>query len=72
MTERHLYEVGVFNARVRAALAEGERHANLSDDWADIHYFEILATDEAGARSKIERRYPPANGYVITDVKQVR
>lgn len=72
MTKRHLFEVGVFNARVRAALAEGERHADLSDDWADIHYFEVFAFDEKGARSKIERRYPPANGYVITDVKQIR
>jgi hypothetical protein len=69
---RHVYEIGVFNARVRKALAEGARDVNLSDDWADIHYFEILAEDERGARTKIERRYPAANGYVITDVKQVR
>lgn len=71
-TEQHVYEVGIFNARVRAALAEGARDANLSDDWAEIHYFEILAADERGARSKVERRYPAVRGYVIADVKQLR
>ena len=70
--EQHVYEIGVFNERVRKALAEGARDANLSDDWADIHYVEIFATDESGARSKMERRYPAANGYVITEVKKLR
>jgi hypothetical protein len=70
--EQHVYEVGVFNARVRKALAEGVRDVALSDDWADIHYFEILATDEQGARTKLGRRYPAENGYVITEVRQVR
>jgi hypothetical protein len=70
--DRHVYEIGIFNARVRKALAEGTRDADLSDEWADIHYFEILAADERGARSKIERRYPAAYGYVIADVKQLR
>jgi hypothetical protein len=70
--QQNVYEVGVFNARVRQALAEGESDPSLSDDWADIHYFEIRADDESVARTKMERRYPPANGYVITDVKKLR
>jgi hypothetical protein len=70
--ERHVYEVGVFNARVRKALAEGVRDVALRDEWADLHYFEILASDEQRARMKVERRYPAENGYVITEVKQLR
>jgi hypothetical protein len=66
-----VFEIGVFNERVRKALAEGASDANLSDDWADIHYFEIRAADENVARTKMERRYPVANGYVITDVKRI-
>jgi hypothetical protein len=69
---QHVYEVGVFNERVRKALAEGAHHAVLSDDWADIHYFEVVAVDEREARAKITRRYSAANGYVITEAKMVR
>jgi hypothetical protein len=67
-----IFEIGIYNARVRGALKEGERDKHLSDDWADIHYLEIDAPDEEAARSKVEKRYPPQNGFVIAAVFQNR
>jgi hypothetical protein len=66
-----LFEVGVFNSSVRKAVESGRRHPDLADDWAEIHYLEIRAPDGDAAKAKIEKRYPPANGYVVTEVRQV-
>jgi len=62
------YSVGVYNAQVRSLLAKGERHRQLSDDWADIHYFEISADSPEQARLRLHQRYPVELGYVVTDV----
>jgi hypothetical protein len=66
-----LFEIGVFNAAVRRAVAEGERHRDLTDDWADIHYLEVRADDVDGAKAKIEKRYPAARGFVVTEVRRL-
>jgi hypothetical protein len=63
-----LFEVGVFNAEVRAKLAEGDHHKHLKDEWADIHYFEVRAADEVLARRRIAKRFPAVNGYVLASV----
>ncbi len=65
------YEVAIYNAEVRDCLQKGEKHDNLSDDWADTHYLEFRATDESGARSAAERRYPADLGYVINTIEKV-
>ncbi len=62
------FEVGVFNKEVRKAVAGGERHRDLSDDWADIHYVTITAADEEAARRTARRKYPAERGYVIDSV----
>lgn len=62
------FEVAVYNREVRRLLAEGNRHRDLSDAWADIHYIDIKAKSEQEARAQIARRYPPEQGYVIEDV----
>ena len=62
------YEVGVYNRLVREALAEGRNHRHLSDSWADVHWHEIMARDEADARTRITSRYPERAGYVVTEV----
>ena len=64
------FEVAVYNKEVRECVEGGERHRDLSDDWADIHYFEIVADNEAEARARIARKYPPHQGYVIESVEQ--
>lgn len=65
------YEVGIYNERVRALLNEGLHHKDLDDDWEDTHYFEIVASDEAQARRKMEQTYPPQRGFVISVVEEM-
>ena len=50
---------------------EGERHPFLKDEWADTHWIEVRAYTEAAARQKIEVKYPPHRGYVITDIQEI-
>jgi hypothetical protein len=64
------YEVGVYNSEVRDCVAEGNRHRNLTDDWAEIHYIEVEADDQKGARNQVLRRYPEKRGFVIESVEK--
>ncbi len=68
MIQRKTFEIGFYNKEVRKLVEFHEHHLDLSDDWADIHWFEIKAHDEEEARDIIEQRYPPYRGYVITEV----
>ena len=63
------YEVIIYNEAVKEKLAEGERHSRLDDEWADMHYIEIAASNEVGARERIERRHPKNQGFVITEIR---
>jgi hypothetical protein len=65
------YEVAIYNAEVRRLMAEGGRHRQLSDDWADIHYIEIQAQDKEDAKAKIELRYPSEKGFVVERVEEM-
>jgi len=62
------FSVGIYNKAVRDAVNRGERHRDLSDGWADIHYVDVDAANREEARIKILRRYAPSQGYVVTDV----
>ena len=62
------FEIGLYNKTVRDLLGEGERHKHLDDSWADVHYVDVTAASEDEARSKIARRYPERDGYVISSV----
>jgi hypothetical protein len=63
------FEVGVFNKEVRDAVQDGTHHRFLDDEWADIHWIEIVAQDEQEAQQKANRRYPERAGYLITGVQ---
>lgn len=62
------FEVAVYNKDVRQLVKEGERHRHLTDDWADIHYVDVMAEDEREARLKAEAKYPEDKGFVIENV----
>lgn len=66
------FEVAVYNQEVRDRLAEGRRHRDLADSWADVHYIEIQARDEADARNQVLRKYPAHRGYVIDSVERAK
>jgi len=72
MDEEHKFEVGVFNQEVVDLLAKGTRHKHLKDAWGETQYFQISAETPDAARRKIQRRYPPENGYVIASVEVVK
>ena len=62
------YEVAIYNEEVRQMIKQGDKHGFLDDDWADIHYIEITASDEREARDKAQSKYPPEQGYVIENI----
>ncbi|MCC7016897.1 MAG: hypothetical protein IT564_06815 [Rhodospirillales bacterium] len=66
------FEIAVYNQAVREKLKLGERHRELKDEWADIHYVEIEAEDMASARRKAEGKFPQNRGFVIADVTAQR
>lgn len=62
------YEVAIYNSEVRERVEAGERHRDLSDEWADMHYIIVDAEDEDDARAAIERKYPSERGFVIDSI----
>jgi ribosomal protein L16/L10AE len=66
------FEVGVFNQEVVDQMAKGLRHKHLKDDWAENQYFQVTAESVEAARRKMERRFPPENGYVISSIEIIK
>ena len=62
------FEAAIHNETVRRLVNSGERHRDLDDAWADTHYVEVHADDEDDARSRLARRYPSDQGYVIEEI----
>ena len=62
------FEVGIFNKKVREAVAHGEKLRALDRQWADVHWIKIRATSKERAQKQAESKYPPENGYVIVDI----
>ncbi len=65
------FEVIVYNKEVREKVKEGERHRQFTDDWADLHYIEIDASNETNAKERAETRYPSEQGFVIESVQSM-
>ena len=63
-----MYEVTIYNKQVRDKVADGEHHAQFTDDWADFRYVEILAMNEDQARARMKERHPPEKGFVIDNI----
>lgn len=66
-----VYEIGIYNQKVRELVEEGSSHKNLGDDWSDVHYFEIKASTPELAKAKISSQYSPSQGYVIDYVQEL-
>ncbi|MFT6559364.1 hypothetical protein [Sneathiella sp.] len=63
------FEAAVFNQEVLQALQDGEHHKHLNDEWADTHYFEIVAETIEEAWSIAKRKYRADRGFVIKAVE---
>ncbi|NQV82559.1 MAG: hypothetical protein HQ494_01950 [Rhodospirillales bacterium] len=66
-----IFEITVFNKKVREMVENGQHHKQYTDDWADFRYVEISADSEEQARRKINGRYPPENGFVIDSIARM-
>ncbi|MDA5192739.1 hypothetical protein [Govanella unica] len=66
------FEAAIYNQNVRDCLSVGDRHRDLDDEWAEIHYIEIRAHTQEEARQQITRKYPASKGFVIREVEEVR
>lgn len=62
------FEIAVYNKQVRDRLKIGERHRDLKDEWADMHYVEIKADNLDHAKERAHARFPAEDGYVIESV----
>ncbi len=69
MTQK--FEAAIYNEDVATALKNGEHHRNLSDDWAETHYFEISAPSLNAAWDRMRSRYRPENGFIIKAIEVV-
>ncbi|WP_339631528.1 hypothetical protein [uncultured Sneathiella sp.] len=65
------FEAAIFNEEVLTAIQDGEHHKNLSDSWAETHYFEIYASSLEDAWEKMRRKYSAERGFVIKSVEEV-
>jgi len=63
-----VYLVKFYNKVVRALVKENQSHSFFEDHWADVHTQDVVAATEDEARSKIAKRFPPEDGFVIEKV----
>jgi len=59
------FEVGIYNKEVRSCVKENVSHLDFGDEWADVHYQNIVAESQAEALIMVADRYPPEKGFVI-------
>jgi|TARA_R110000868_G_scaffold21570_4_gene89291 hypothetical protein len=70
-----LYEIGVYNKRVRDCIRGGDDWNNnfaISDKFEDVNYFEFQATSIEEVERRVEREFPKALGYVLDYIKTVK
>jgi hypothetical protein len=61
-----LYEVGIYNKFVRERLRIGEDPPQgLSEEWDEVHYFDIKAENETQAITKALFAHPAKSGFVV-------
>ena len=68
-----LFEVGIYNQTIRNYVRSGEvipDHVTTSAVFQDVIYFDREATNTQVLNAKLEREFPPAEGFVIDYVKQ--
>ena len=67
-----VFEVRIYNKRVRAMVKENQHHHFFDDQWADVHVRNVTAYDEAEAISIISKRFLKEDGFVFELTAQSR
>jgi hypothetical protein len=63
-----IYAVGIYNKDVRRCVKANETHQDYADEWADVHYQNVVAETEQEALILITDKYPPQEGFVVTSL----
>ena len=61
----HTYEIGIYNKFIRDKVREGEKVGKEESKWEDVHYFDIHAENEKGAKKIIREKYSKLLGFEI-------
>ncbi|RMF11885.1 MAG: hypothetical protein D6763_02010 [Alphaproteobacteria bacterium] len=72
MAQLKKFEAAVYNEEVRACLAIGETHKGVGEEWAEVHYVELLARNLDDAKAMAARRFPASKGFVIREVEEMK
>lgn len=62
------FQVSVYNRNVRQLVNSDESHEYYEDHWAECHRYHVFAETESEARSIVQRKFPPEEGFVIEDL----
>lgn len=65
------FEAAIFNEQVLSAVQEGEHHKNLTDSWAETHYFEFYAANVEEAWQKMRKKYSAERGFIIKSIDEI-
>jgi hypothetical protein len=67
-----VFEVAVYNTKVRQFTEQNQSHPYLSDHWANPHIQDIKAENKAEARKIAAERFPSREGFVIEQIAPSR
>lgn len=62
------YEAVIYNKDVRALIKDNKAHNRFAERWADGHVQNVEARSEGDARRQIAKRYPPEDGFVVSEL----
>ena len=65
---RKRFEVSLYNREVRTLAQGNQGPSHFDAHWADARVLDVVARDESEARRLITERFPPEDGFVITEV----
>ncbi|WP_417316737.1 hypothetical protein [Emcibacter sp.] len=65
---KKIFEIPVYNEKVRQAVRAGRSHDMLEDSWADMHLIEVSAHTPGEALDICRRKHPEKMGFVFGDI----
>jgi hypothetical protein len=66
-----VFEVRIYNKKVRAMVKDNQHHYFFDDQWADVQVRNVTAHNEAEAISIISKRFLREDGFIIELVAKV-
>lgn len=70
-----LFEVGVYNQRVRDCIRSGDDWNNqlgISDIFEEVNYFPFTSKSKAALNKTLDKEFPATFGYIIECIIEVK